>query len=249
MDSIERNLSQFYSFWADKNGINKNATTQFTSIYTQGKSWPSFILDVNLNKGNASEFLDEIVAGIKLKIVPPFLICFEKRLGNSFLQQLDVKGFRPVTLWSGMKLEQYSCINSDVDSEFSISQVNGKSNSIAFTDLVNTDILRMPALIPESLNNTNPGILKAFLGSYHKESCSTAAVFVAEQTAGIYFVGTKSEFRRKGFARAMTIHAINESIKSGLNTFVLHASKAGKSLYLDLGFREHDRIVVYWLPQ
>jgi ribosomal protein S18 acetylase RimI-like enzyme len=58
---------------------------------------------------------------------------------------------------------------------------------------------------------------------------------------GVYAVGTAPEWRRRGHARALMVHALADAYRHGARTASLQATAMGASLYRSLGFRPVGR--------
>jgi ribosomal protein S18 acetylase RimI-like enzyme len=75
---------------------------------------------------------------------------------------------------------------------------------------------------------------------------ATAATVVSHGVIGVYNVATLPEERGKGYAEAITRHAIADATRqSGLTRVILQATALGERLYKRLGFREVSRLVVF----
>lgn len=75
---------------------------------------------------------------------------------------------------------------------------------------------------------------------------ATAATVVSDGVIGLYNVATAPFERGKGFAEAITRHAIAAaSLESGLTRVILQSTAQGERLYRRLGFREVSRVVVF----
>ena len=75
---------------------------------------------------------------------------------------------------------------------------------------------------------------------------ATAATVVSHGVIGVYNVATVPDERGKGYAEAITRHAIAEAARqSGLTRVILQATAQGERLYKRLGFREVSRLVVF----
>lgn len=87
-----------------------------------------------------------------------------------------------------------------------------------------------------------------YLGVLDGVPVATATVFLGAGVAGVYFVMTVPEERRRGIGAAITdaaLRAAGEVAEYG----VLGSSPAGRSVYARLGFREYCTIALYeWAP-
>jgi len=88
-----------------------------------------------------------------------------------------------------------------------------------------------------------------YVGRLTNEPVSTASFFLTPGVAGIYFVSTSPELRRRGLGTAMTRHAMREARTLGCTTAVLGSSPMGYSVYRRLGFDEVFRYrMLEWSP-
>jgi ribosomal protein S18 acetylase RimI-like enzyme len=87
-------------------------------------------------------------------------------------------------------------------------------------------------LNPESL-------LKLFVGYFQDQPTATSALFIDENTAGVWDVTTLSKFRRRGIGTDMTLAALFYAFDNfGRRAGVLTASKDGEPVYLKIGFQK-----------
>jgi GNAT superfamily N-acetyltransferase len=63
-----------------------------------------------------------------------------------------------------------------------------------------------------------------------------AGLYLSEGSAGIYGVATRPEARRLGLAQVLTVTALAEAHRQGLNLAVLHSSPMAERLYRRLRF-------------
>ncbi|MEV0285780.1 GNAT family N-acetyltransferase [Kribbella sp. NPDC050820] len=82
-----------------------------------------------------------------------------------------------------------------------------------------------------------------YLGRLDGEPVATTTVFHAADAAGVYFVMTVPEARRRGIGAAITYTALRQA--HGVEYAVLGSSPAGRSVYAALGFQEHCTIDLY----
>lgn len=88
-----------------------------------------------------------------------------------------------------------------------------------------------------------------YVGRLDGKPVATASLFFAAGVAGIYFVCTVPELRRRGLGAAISRHAMLAARELGLRTAVLGSSPMGHRVYERLGFREICPVVVYeWSP-
>ncbi len=77
-----------------------------------------------------------------------------------------------------------------------------------------------------------------YLAGYLRGRLAAAAsVRFLPGSAGLGYVATRPEYRRRGLATALSLAALAEARRRGLETAVLHASKMGEPVYRRLGFR------------
>lgn len=87
-----------------------------------------------------------------------------------------------------------------------------------------------------------------YLGLLDGTPVATTTIFLGAGVAGVYFVMTVPEARRRGIGAAITDAALREA-GDVAEYGVLGSSPAGRSVYAGLGFREYCTIDLYeWAP-
>lgn len=86
-----------------------------------------------------------------------------------------------------------------------------------------------------------------FQAYYREEPVATAALVASDGIAGIIWVGTVPEARRRGAGQAVVWKAIEAGRALGLRTSALWATPMGRPMYERMGFRPNTRYRI-WSP-
>jgi ribosomal protein S18 acetylase RimI-like enzyme len=78
--------------------------------------------------------------------------------------------------------------------------------------------------------------LHHYIGWSNGEPVALSSVCYGDGVAGIYAVATRSDYRGRGFGRAMTLKALYDAKDRGYEIGVLTSSKLGQPLYQQIGF-------------
>jgi GNAT superfamily N-acetyltransferase len=104
-----------------------------------------------------------------------------------------------------------------------------------------------PAWFSEVFDDSIPSRdFTCWVGYRGARPVATAATVVSDGVIGLYNVATMPDDRGKGYAEAVTRHAVaGASRQSGLTRIILQSTAQGERLYKRLGFREVSRVVVF----
>jgi ribosomal protein S18 acetylase RimI-like enzyme len=95
----------------------------------------------------------------------------------------------------------------------------------------------------ESLSD---GAFTGFVGYANGEAVATAAALVAAGAVGVYSVATLPQHERRGYAEAMTRHALGWGERtSGFRRSVLQATDDGLALYRRMGYQVVTHFTVF----
>lgn len=87
---------------------------------------------------------------------------------------------------------------------------------------------------------------QGWVGYADGDAVTTAAVLPSGDVLGVYAVATLPAWRRRGYAEAVTRHALEQAWRStGIARSVLQSTRAGLVLYRKMGYRQTTSIAVY----
>ena len=81
----------------------------------------------------------------------------------------------------------------------------------------------------------------------HDRPVARSMLFTAEGVAGLYWLATDSEVRRRGIGAALTRHTLLQARQAGCHLHVLQATEMAASMYRRLGFEPHCRFNIFSL--
>jgi predicted GNAT family acetyltransferase len=77
---------------------------------------------------------------------------------------------------------------------------------------------------------------------------ATSTLFVNDRVAGIYYVGTLAQYRKRGLGAAVTRRCVTDGVRAGCDIASLQASPMGLPVYERMGFR-HVGYYRSYIPQ
>jgi ribosomal protein S18 acetylase RimI-like enzyme len=97
----------------------------------------------------------------------------------------------------------------------------------------------------------NPELsLKLFIGYFQGQPAATSALFLDENTAGVWDVTTLPQFRRRGIGTDMTLQALFYAFDNfGRRIGVLTASEDGEHVYRKIGFQKVKDFYIFNLKK
>lgn len=79
---------------------------------------------------------------------------------------------------------------------------------------------------------------RGFVGYLDGQPVASSQLYLTDGIAGIYYVATLPDQRRRGFGEAMTSHAMREGVAAGCDISSLQASPMGLPIYTRMGFQQ-----------
>ena len=86
-----------------------------------------------------------------------------------------------------------------------------------------------------------------FVGYYKNRPQCTGLLFIEGGVAGLYWISTAPDCRKKGYGFSLTTYMLKHIKKRGLKTAVLESSEMGINLYRKIGFEELNKVYLYSL--
>ena len=115
----------------------------------------------------------------------------------------------------------------------------------SFGRLIPTDVNDQVKLL-DNLISLN--IAKFLIAVKDKKIFGLGGIFFFQDVCSIGYMGVLPEIRRKGVGSEIFSQLINMGKVAGCKTFLLYASKLGKTIYHKFGFRSNYNTTVYDLP-
>jgi len=197
------------------------------------------VIDAHFKKSNLDQKIYEIVKIFKEKKLPfswwispydtPYNLKDEliskgfKLQENLYGMYLILKNYRPKTL------KRLDIINVQTVDELK------KFCSISFDNpkVFETIYSKIPSKALEKET-----VYRIFLGFKNKKAVTTGILAFHANVAGIYFIVTLPEERKKGYATEMMYYLLNQAKMAKYNIAILQSTEAGLKLYNEMGFVE-----------
>jgi ribosomal protein S18 acetylase RimI-like enzyme len=142
---------------------------------------------------------------------------------------------------TGLRVEAESLAMAADLAALDLSGARGEPVDLARVGAVN-DIVY--AILDGHLERITPYLEGAAVG-FGLEDASVALCCEYEGDAGIHYVATLPEARRRGLARAVVSRALAHARETGCRTASLQASESGAPLYEAIGFRRVAAIALF----
>lgn len=83
--------------------------------------------------------------------------------------------------------------------------------------------------------------VRCYLGVADGQAVVTGLGMTLRDCVGVFNIGTRPDARRRGYAAAVTVRAVNDGLQAGARWAWLQSSRAGYSVYERLGFSIVER--------
>lgn len=235
MSDIKNNIRNLYNSYRIcgmyNNSIIQNKHLEI--IFIEGNYWPEY--SFNLNPKLFSEI--EIVKNqIRKHIISNNFLVFSNNMSLKTI--FDKNNFKTKDIWYIMNLKKYKLFFYDKIHNSNINIKLLKKDELSLWN----DYIGLDHNFVEFLYDNNFDFYVLMIDDF---VISTSLFHVINNEASIYMVGTKKEYRNKGFASILMKNNINNYIKDNINTFYLQSTEIGEKLYSSLGFENVGKAWIY----
>lgn len=252
VDAIERNCIDFFMEYGRGPGCETHEDGDVT-WFVSGLPDPLFngVMTARLAPDRIDGRIDELMAIFKARGLP-----LEWTVGSSTVPQdlgthLRAKGLTNLLVVPGMAIDLATLADEPLPRGLTVRPAERREDVEACVRIVAKTFRIEDALVPRLVDlelgmpedhRENAAI---YLGRLHGKPAATSMLFGSAGVAGLYFVGTLPEARRRGLARTMTMWALKEGRDRGYRVGALQATEMGLPVYRRLGFQEHSRFEIY----
>jgi GNAT superfamily N-acetyltransferase len=247
-DSLE-NIKRFFHLIAKLNNRSLFAYEHYDSISFPDSIWPNLIFNIKLEPSEILPWINSIQEDIKNLVHPKYIMCND--LDSSSELMAALKKFQPNNRhWTSMTYDLNRSITIKVIPNFTINQIHKKEEIDQWIDVSEQSLMQGNKLSDEMIHNmAKSDKIEFYLGYENEKAVSVSMLFLDDEWAGIYFVGTLKKFERKGYGKALTQFAMQRGAELGCKRAILQATQAGEFVYNNIGYQNHGRIELFNLEQ
>ena len=233
------NLSNLFSLWESVGEANGTLEIHrgFRRIYNHGSSWPNRIwLTGEEDEERARSALEDAAGYFTRKEEPVLLVLTEEQLESSG-DWLKERGMSLLFVQTGMALELDGASALPQEGLLDIVTVKTSRESSLWSETASEAFgYSVDAAVVHNLLDLSE--ITLYLGFLPEGLAGTALLCTHHGVAGLHMAGTRPKHRRRGVARGMMTHLIEEARARGFRHAILQASAMGEPLYSQLGFRK-----------
>lgn len=222
------------------------STEHFDYIKTQNSFWPNKIYNLKASQNNIDAILNEIEIKIENGFLPKQLMI---ESSNENLEVIKKRGYKQGA-WATMWHDVLSVKENHPIENFEIKEISDENMLLVWQNIVETGLMGGESLNPEIfkwlLKNENCFF---FLGFYKNEPVASSMLFKHNNVGGIYLVATLNSHRKKGYGSQITNSCILKAKDTNCLEAHLQATELGKSVYLNLGFKESGRVNIFMIDR
>jgi len=247
---INENLLSFYRYVAERTGI-AHGIEKFLWVKNDHGKWPRWVVGGDFEEKELEEMALRTIDRMKAHELPPYWNIIPGKNQQALRTILEENRFREVYRWTGMALDMEHYKNeTDTSADFEIREVKTAKDLESFVGVLNNTVLEASnmefALAEKFLDSDR---FRMIIGLSDGKVVATGALYISGEAAGIYFIATLEEARRKGIGTAVTRYCLELAKTARVPLVILHASRMGEPVYLNIGFRVIEKSIfnIYWL--
>jgi len=210
----------------------------------------NYVIGAKFSDYNVKDRVEHVLNLYREKGIPFSWWLGEKDTPETLEDELTSQGLSLKEDDIGMYLSLDEYESKESSSEISMTRVLGEKGLRDFAKVF-ADLGGYPNLYEDLYSKLPPvliadgGPYEMYVGYLDGQPIVTGVLVLHANVAGIYYVMTVPEQRRRGFGSLMMQYLINRSKEEGYPLVTLQASAAGKGLYERLGFKSMCRFVEY----
>lgn len=252
VEAIEQNCIDFFMDYGRGPGgevHREDGVTWFTS----GLRHPLFngVMTAQLPAQDVDRRIDDLVREFRARDVPLEWTVGTSTVPRDLGRRLEAKGLGHLLRVPGMAVPLADVPPGEPPEGLRIRPARGRAEletamEIALTTFeIPVEFAPRLAALEEAMPGDHRDATQAFLGWYRGKPVASSVLFTSAGVAGVYFVGTMPEVRRRGFGGALTAAALGEGRRRGFRFGALQATSMGVSVYRRLGFRAYSEFEIY----
>ena len=257
---VEGNLRRLLAYYARSRSVGETSENDGLALSFCGRDYPMFNTaaltlpapvsrrDLEARLGQAFVYFQARRVRWSCWICREFL---EPAIRLSCTSIVNDLGFRLLNDLPGMVTDNASS-PTRILPKVTFSPVTDMASRMAFCH-INSAAFELPSTIVRDVYGADEAWrhgLSGWVAFSGTEPVATAATLADKHSVGLYSVGVVPRARHRGFAEAITRHAIEQATQhAGVNRIILQSSPSGYKLYRRLNFREVTRFLVYSAPE
>lgn len=252
IEAIDRNCVDFFQHYGcgpgcelvDDGGI---------AWFVTGIPHPLFngVMATDLPAAEADRAIEAMVAEFRRRRLPLEWTTMAGTRPADLGRRLEAKGFEHTLDVPGMAMDLRKLPDDEPAGAWSIEVARSRADLEACLRIALTTFEIDEAFVPrllaieEGMPSDEKARTRHYLARLDGRPVATSELYLAAGVAGLYFVGTLPEARRRGLARAVTHAAMRDARDMGYRAGTLQATAMGASVYRTLGFREYLTMGIY----
>ena len=252
---LEENLEYYLEIYAALPGGSINRELDLTWIITDvPNKFVNILYGARFRKKGLSERI-EIALQPYLKRKNPVHWWIGPRTCPSNLSQILVeRGFTLSLELTGMFAYRHEILLNISSSGLTVIEAQDFKSLLDFAKIftsANRHDKEASLLIAELWASTGVGPgneWRYFIGEFEQKPVATVAIRINSESATIVHVSVLPEFRKRGFAKFMTIAALKLESLDDQHLVILHSTEMARSLYEKIGFKPICKLSAYTWP-